>query len=70
LIGRASIQIGQVWAGNKVDQKRITNSKDLRKLRTMLPDPVARSNFLNDQGDLESAMLRTGKAVYRLSWKL
>src|ERR1700691_1900790 len=25
----------------KVNQKRITNSKDLRKLRTILPDPVA-----------------------------
>ena len=25
----------------KVNEKRITNSKDLRKLRTILPDPVA-----------------------------
>jgi ParB family chromosome partitioning protein len=46
----------------KVNQKRITNSKDLRKLRTILPDPVARAHFLGDQGDLESAMLRTGTA--------
>jgi ParB family chromosome partitioning protein len=44
----------------KVNQKRITNSKDLRKLRTILPDPVARSQFLSDAGDLESAMLRLG----------
>lgn len=42
----------------KVNQKRITNSKDLRKLRTILPDPVARAQFLSDQGDIESAMLR------------
>lgn len=46
----------------KVNQKRITNSKDLRKLRTILPDPVARSQFLSDAGDLESAMLRLGPA--------
>ena len=42
----------------KVNEKRITNSKDLRKLRTILPDPVARAHFLSDAGDLESAQLR------------
>ena len=42
----------------KVNQKRITNSKDLRKLRTVLPDPVARTQFLSDGGDIDSAMLR------------
>jgi ParB family chromosome partitioning protein len=42
----------------KVNEKRITNSKDLRKLRTILPDPVARAHFLDDSGDLESAQLR------------
>jgi ParB family transcriptional regulator, chromosome partitioning protein len=42
----------------KVSQKRITNSKDLRKLRAILPDPVARENFLTEQGDLETASLR------------
>ena len=42
----------------KVNEKRITNSKDLRKLRTVLPDPVARAHFLADAGDLESAQLR------------
>lgn len=41
----------------KVNQKRITNSKDLRKLRTILADPVARAHFLSDAGDLESAQL-------------
>jgi ParB family chromosome partitioning protein len=46
----------------KVNEKRITNSKDLRKLRTILPDPVARSQFLSDAGDLESAELRVRPA--------
>jgi ParB family chromosome partitioning protein len=46
----------------KVNQKRITNSKDLRKLRTILPDPVARTQFLSNQGDIESAMLRVTPA--------
>lgn len=42
----------------KVNQKRVTNSKDLRKLRTILPDPVGRTHFLSDQGDIDPAMLR------------
>ena len=42
----------------KVNQKRITNSKDLRKLRAILPDPVARAHFLSEEGDLELAQLR------------
>jgi ParB family chromosome partitioning protein len=46
----------------KVNEKRITNSKDLRKLRTILPDPVARAQFLSDAGDLESAELRVRPA--------
>ncbi|WP_161851511.1 ParB N-terminal domain-containing protein [Bradyrhizobium sp. CCBAU 051011] len=46
----------------KVNQKRITNSKDLRKLRVILPDPIAKAHFLADCGDLESATLRLGTA--------
>lgn len=42
----------------KVNQKRITSSKELRKLRAILPDPVAREHFLSREGDIESAMLR------------
>ncbi|MGA2340998.1 MAG: ParB N-terminal domain-containing protein [Terracidiphilus sp.] len=42
----------------KVNEKRITNSKDLRKLRAILPDPVARAHFLSDSGDVDSAQLR------------
>lgn len=46
----------------KVNQKRITNSKDLRKLRSILPDPVAKANFLAEVGDLDTAMLRLAPA--------
>lgn len=42
----------------KANQRRITNSKDLRKLRQILPDPVARENFLSETGDIDSAFLR------------
>ena len=42
----------------KVAEKRITNSKDLRKLRAILADPVASHYFLDDDGDVDSAMLR------------
>ena len=47
----------------KVNRNRVTNSKDLRKLRTILPDPVAREHFLSDAGDLESAMLRVAPSA-------
>lgn len=42
----------------KVNHKRITNSKELRKLRAILRDPVAKEHFLSDEGDIDSAMLR------------
>jgi ParB family chromosome partitioning protein len=42
----------------KVNEKRVTNSKDLRKLRSILRDPIAREHFLSDDGDIESALLR------------
>lgn len=48
---------------DKVARKRITNSKDLRKLRAILPDPVARTNFLTHDGDIDSAMLRIGGEI-------
>lgn len=47
----------------KVNQKRVTNSKDLRKLRAILSDPVAREQFLSNEGDIESAMLRVAPAA-------
>ena len=46
----------------KVAERRITNSKDLRKLRAIVPDPVARAHFLSEEGDIDSAMLRLGPA--------
>lgn len=49
----------------KVNQKHVTNSKDLRKLRVILPDPVARQHFLSKEGDLDSAMLRVGPTARR-----
>jgi ParB family chromosome partitioning protein len=47
---------------DKVAAKRITNSKDLRRLRQILPDPVAREHFLSRQGDIDSAVMRLGVA--------
>jgi ParB family chromosome partitioning protein len=47
----------------KVNDKRVTNSKDLRKLRTILRDPVAREHFLSREGDLDSALLRVGPSA-------
>jgi ParB family transcriptional regulator, chromosome partitioning protein len=43
---------------DKVNEHRITNSKDLRRLRTILKDPVARDHFLSGAGDIDSAALR------------
>lgn len=43
---------------DKVGQRRITNSKDLRKLRSILRDPVAKEHFLSSEGAIDSAMLR------------
>ena len=42
----------------KVNKKQITNSKDLRKLRKILRDPVAREHFFRPEGDVDSALLR------------
>ncbi len=42
----------------KVGRRQITNSKDLRKLRVILRDPVAKAHFLDPAGDIDSALLR------------
>src|SRR5580698_5963292 len=39
----------------RVNEQRITNSKDVRKLRQILKDPVAKENFLSPDGTIESA---------------
>ena len=48
---------------DKVNKKRITNSKDLRKLRKILRDPVAKDHFLSPEGDIDSALLRVGPSA-------
>ncbi|MFZ3213594.1 MAG: hypothetical protein WA188_18975 [Terriglobales bacterium] len=40
----------------KINEQEITNSKDIRKLRQVLRDPVARDNFLVQGSSIESAM--------------
>jgi ParB family chromosome partitioning protein len=52
---------------DKVARKRITNSKDLRKLRAILPDPVARAHFLTRDADIDSSMLRVGGSTQKKS---
>lgn len=42
----------------KVSRQQITNSKDLRKLRVILRDPVARAHFVEEDATIDSAMLR------------
>ena len=51
----------------KINQKRITNSKELRKLRPILRDPVAKAHFLTDEGDIDSSMLRVAAPPRRES---
>ena len=46
----------------KVNNQEITNSKDIRKLRQVLRDPVAREHFLSDDGSVDSALLKLGPA--------
>lgn len=46
----------------KVNDQQITNSKDLRKLRQVLRDPVARDEFLSEAGSIDSALLMLGPA--------
>lgn len=40
----------------KINEKRITNSKDVRKLRLILKDPVAREEFVAPHGTIHSAL--------------
>ena len=42
----------------KVNTQEITNSKDVRKLRQILRDPLARDEFLTGSGSIESANLK------------
>lgn len=49
----------------KVNEKRITNSKDIRKLRQILKDPVARNEFLSPQGNVETALQKIAPQPHR-----
>jgi ParB family transcriptional regulator, chromosome partitioning protein len=44
----------------KVNDQEVTNSKDIRKLRQVLRDPVARDHFLSEGASIESALLKLG----------
>jgi ParB family chromosome partitioning protein len=46
----------------KVNEQEITNSKDLRKLRQILKDPVGKENFLSAEGSIENALKTLGPA--------
>jgi ParB family chromosome partitioning protein len=40
----------------KINEQEITNSKDIRKLRQILKDPVGKETFLSSEGSVESAL--------------
>jgi ParB family chromosome partitioning protein len=42
----------------RINEKQVTNSKDIRKLRQVLRDPVARDSFLDHGKSIEAALLR------------
>ncbi len=47
----------------KINSQQITNSKDVRQLRKILRDPVAKDEFLSDVGTLASAMEKVAPAT-------
>lgn len=49
----------------RINQNEITNSKDIRKLRGVLKDPVARAEFLSADGTIETALKKLGPAPTR-----
>src|ERR1700730_13032318 len=46
----------------QLNEQEITNSKEIRKLRQILKDPVAKENFLSQGGTLETASRILGPA--------
>lgn len=46
----------------KINNSEITNSKDIRKLRQVLKDPVAREEFMGEGGSIDSAIQKLGPA--------
>jgi len=49
----------------RINENEITNSKDIRKLRQVLRDPIAKDEFLSDSGSLESAMQKVGPSTVK-----
>jgi ParB family chromosome partitioning protein len=46
----------------RINDKEITNSKDVRRLRQILKDPVARDEFLNKGATIDAAMQKVAPA--------
>src|SRR5437867_4637521 len=46
----------------KINEQEITTSQDIRKLRQVLKDPVAKENFVSSGGSIESALRTLGPA--------
>lgn len=44
----------------KINEQEITNSKDIRRLRQILKDPVAKDTFLSSEGGIETALRALG----------
>src|SRR5438132_3687280 len=51
----------------RVNEKEITNSKDIRKLRQVLKDPVARDEFLSEDGSITSSLKKLAPAPKKKS---
>ncbi len=46
----------------RVNEKEITNSKDIRKLRQILKDPIARDQFLAKEGSIDASLKKLSPA--------
>lgn len=46
----------------RINEREITNSKDVRKLRQILKDPIARDEFLKKKGSIDVALQRVAPA--------
>lgn len=49
----------------KINENEITNSKDIRKLRVVLRDPVAKDEFVTKAGSIESAFRKVAPSASR-----
>ena len=47
----------------KNNENEITNSKDVRKLRQILKDPISREEFLGEAGTIEKAVAKLGPSL-------